>query len=114
MRVEHTNIRTGERWPFHGAVQVSWQTTSGEMKTIRAKCLDLSDQGTRIECDSPIDFRTRVYVQAPAFGLMGNATVRYCRRSGMRHTIGLQFSSAASEADQGRRRLIQHPPSAEK
>ncbi len=73
-------------------------------------------EGARIEWrTAAIDSRTNVYLRmAPVHGLMGNATVRYCRRSGMKHIVGLQFSSAASEADQGRRRLIQHPPSAEK
>jgi|SRR5580658_8616576 hypothetical protein len=108
------DIRAGERRPFQSAVMVSWQARSGETKTIRAKCLDLSEQGARIVCEHPIEFRTNVYLQAPAHGLMGNATVRYCRRSGIKHVIGLLFSSAASEADQGRRRLIQNQPGAGK
>jgi hypothetical protein len=115
MRVQHTeDVRTGERRPFQGAVQVSWQTRSGETKTIRAKCIDLSDLGARIECEHPIDFRTNVYLQAPAHGLMGNATVRYCRRRGVKHIVGLLFSAAASQAEQGRRRLIRSQPGAEK
>jgi hypothetical protein len=115
IRVQNTqDIRGGARRPFESAIQVSWQTRSGEMKTIRAKCLDLSDLGARIECEPAIDFRTSVYVQAPAHGLMGNASVRYCRRSGMKHIIGLMFSSAASQADQGRKRLIQNRPGTEK
>lgn len=115
MRVRNTvEARTGERRPFHGFFQVSWQTRSGEMQTIRAKCTDISELGARIECEQPIDFRTNVYVQAPAHGLMGNATVRYCRRSGLKHIVGLMFSSAASQADQGRRRLVWNQPGAEK
>jgi|SRR5580658_921555 hypothetical protein len=114
MRVQHNeDVRTGERRPFQGVVQISWQARSGEMKTMRAKCLDLSDLGARIECEFAIDFRANVYVQAPAYGLMGNATVRYCRRSGMKHFIGLMFSSAASQADQGRKRLIRNQSGAE-
>ena len=115
MRVQHTeDIRTAERRPFQGAVQVSWQTRSGEMKIIRAECIDLSEQGARIECEQPIDLQTNVYLQAPRYGLMGNASVRYCRRSGIKHIVGLLFSSAASQADQGRKRLIRRPPGEEK
>jgi hypothetical protein len=115
MRVQgkEENVRTGERRPFHGAVQVSWQTRSGETRVIRAKCIELSDQGARIECENPIDLRTRVYLQAPAYGLMGDASVRYCRRSGIKHMVGLMFSSAAGEAEQGRKRLIRRPPGEE-
>jgi hypothetical protein len=114
MLARHTeNIRNGERRAFQGAVQVSWQARSGETRTIRAKCVDLSEQGARIECEPPIEFRTQVYLQAPAHGLMGNATVRYCRRSGLKHIVGLLFSSPAGEADQGRKRLIRNLPGAE-
>ena len=115
MRVRHTqDIRVGPRRPFYGVVKVSWQARSGEMLTIRAKCLDLSDHGARIECEQPIEVRTNVYVQAPAHGLMGNATVRYCRRSGMKHIVGLLFSSVAREAEEGRKRLVQEKTGAER
>ncbi len=115
MRVEGMQKnRIGERRVFQGVVHVSWQTRSGETTTIRAKCTDISDQGAKIESDQPIEWRTNVYLQAPAYGLMGNATVRYCRRSRMKYLIGVQFSSSASQADQGRKALIQGPPGAEK
>jgi len=111
----HTrDIRSGERRPFQGTVQVSWQTRSGEIRTIRAKCVDFSDLGARIECEQPIEFLTNVYLQAPRYGLMGNASVRYCRRSGIKHIIGLLFSSPASQAEQGRKQLILGQPGAEK
>jgi hypothetical protein len=115
MRIQHTgDIRRGERRPFHGTVQISWPTRAGEMLTVRAKCLDLSKLGARIECEQPIEYRTNVYLNAPAHGLMGNASVRYCRRSGMRHIIGLMFSSALSEAEEGRKQLIRDTPGMEK
>jgi hypothetical protein len=115
MRAQRSeDIRTGERRPFQGVVQVSWQTRSGETRMVRAKCIELSDDGASIECEHPIELRTNVYLQAPAYGLMGNASVRYCRRSGIKHIVGLLFSSAASQADQGRKRLIRRPPGEEK
>ena len=108
------DIRAGERRPFDGAVLVSWQSRSGETKTVRAKCVDFSQQGARIVCESAIDFRANVFVQAPAFGLKGNASVRYCRRSGTKHIVGLLFSAAVSQAEQGRKRLNQDQPAVEK
>lgn len=73
---------------------------------LRAKCLDLSPQGARVECDRPIDVRAKVYLQARGQGLMGNATVRYCKPTGLKYRIGLLFSAATSQADQGRKRCI--------
>lgn len=107
MQVQHTtNLRTGERHPIQGVVQISWQDRTGQVKMIRAKCLDISEAGVRVASELPIALRTNVYLQGPAFGLMGNATVRYCKRSGMMHTIGLLFSWAPSQADAGRKRCL--------
>ena len=99
-------IRKDERRPFQCAVQISWQTRSGEVQTMRARCLDLSSHGARVECEQPIDLRANVYLQAPSQGLMGNATVRYCRRAGVKYMIGLLFSAAISQADRGRKRCL--------
>ena len=99
--------RAGERRSFQCIVRVSWHTRSGELKTVRAKCLDISPEGARIECDQPMELRSNVYLQAPGHGLMGNASVRHCSGSGLKYIIGLLFSSAASLADQGRKRCIE-------
>lgn len=114
IHVERTqDLRHGDRRPFHGAVRVSWQTRSGEWRTAQARYLDLSDLGAKIACDQPIDLGTNIYLNAPSYGLMGNAWVRHCRRSGLKHIIGLLFGSAASQAEQGRKRLIQNQPGRE-
>ena len=102
------DIRRGERRPLEGVVQVSWQARPGETRMMRAKCLNVSDNGLRVECAQKIDLRTNVYVQAPTFGLMGNATVRYCQPCGTKHVIGLMFGSLISQADRGRHRASQN------
>ena len=101
-RTTYEDIRTGERRPFQGAVQVSWQTRSGEMKTIRAKCLDLSDQGARIECDSPIDLRTNVYLQAPGFWPDGqcHGALLQAERDETHYWITVQLGSQPSGSGQ--------------
>ena len=106
MRRQHAEIRVDERRPFRCPVQVSWQTRAAGPRTISAKCVDLSPQGARLECAEAIDVRTNVYLQAPDHGLLGNATVRYCVRKGLKYDVGLLFSSVASQADQGRKRIL--------
>jgi hypothetical protein len=61
----------------------------------------------------PIEFAP-VYVQAPAYGLMGNATVRYCRQERDEAHDRITVQLGAGEADEGRKRLIQSQPGAEK
>jgi len=100
--------RREERQPFACALQVSWQVTSGETRTVRATCLEVSAQGARIECSQPVAARANVYLQAPSYGLMGNATVRYCRPHGLKYHIGLEFTWAAALAEAGRKKALRN------
>jgi hypothetical protein len=101
-----TSIRGSERRAFQAMVQISWPSSSGEVKLMRAKCLDLSEEGACLECDQPLDLRMNVYLQAPAYGLLGNASVRHCQRSGVKYIVGLLFGSATTLADRGRKRCL--------
>lgn len=74
---------------------------------MRAHCLDLSEQGAGLECTEPLEARSIVYLQAPAYGLMGNASVRYCRRVGLKYRIGLLFSVSPSLAEAARQKCLQ-------
>lgn len=86
---------------------MSWQMAAGETRTLRASCLDFSAHGARIECSQRIGSRTTVYVQAPAYGLMGSATVRYCRSQGVKYQIGLEFTWAADLVEAARKKVLE-------
>ena len=106
-----------ERRRFQPEAQISWQTRSGENRVARAKFVDLSLQGAAIDSAEPIEPRTLVYLQGPGCGAIGNASVRYCVRSGLKYRIGLLFSTAPALADAVRQRyhrgtvLQEGPPS---
>lgn len=100
------DARRAARYPLQCAVQLSWQLPNGEPRTVRATCVDVSDQGARVECPELLAARSNVYLQAPSYGLMGNATVRFCRRQGVKYSIGLEFSWAAALAEEGRKRVL--------
>jgi len=98
--------RRDERILMQGAVVMSWQTPGGETHTVRGTFRDISQEGARVECSQPIAVRSNVYVQAPSYGLMGNATVRHCRRHGLKFSIGLEFSWAGALAEKGRKHIL--------
>ncbi len=99
--------RREERHPLVCVLQISWQRAGGETCTTRANCRDVSPRGALVECAEPILARSSVYLSAPSYGLMGNATVRYCRRKGLKFAIGLEFTWAAALAEEGRKRMSQ-------
>ena len=73
---------------------------------MRGACREVSLHGARVECAEPIEVRSNVYLNTVSHGLIGNATVRYCRRQGMKYVIGLQFTSTVSLAEEGKRQAI--------
>jgi len=98
--------RRTERHPLSCPIQISWQTDSGESRAVWATCLDVSAEGAGVECRVPLPFRAVVYMKAPSYGLMGNATVRYCRSQGFKYHVGLEFSWAAALAEAGRKQAL--------
>lgn len=71
-----------------------------------ARCVDLSASGARVETREALEIRTIVLVTSDQFGRMGNATVRYCRREGMKYIAGLQFSTAFGLSDPVRKAML--------
>jgi PilZ domain len=98
--------RREERFPLTCVLQISWQRANGETCTTRATCSEVSLHGARVECSESLVARSSVYLSAPSYGLMGNATVRYCRRQGMKYAVGLEFTWAAALAEEGRKRVL--------
>ena len=101
--------RREKRYPLVCALQISWQRANGELCTTRATCREISRHGALAECGEPLVARSNVYLSAPGYGLMGNATVRYCRRKGLKFVIGLEFTWAAALAEEGRKQMSQGP-----
>ena len=98
--------RSDARQPFYCPVEITWQARTGETKKMKGDCLDLSAQGARIQCKEPLEVQSTVSVRAPGRGLMGNASVRYCLRTGLGYIVGVAFQAAASQADEGRKRCL--------
>jgi hypothetical protein len=101
-----SQARREERFPLTCVLQISWQRAGGESCSTRATCKEVSLHGARVECSEALVARSSVYLSAPSYGLMGNATVRYCRRQGMKFAVGLEFTWAAALAEEGRKRVL--------
>jgi len=98
--------RTDERRCFQCDAQVSWRARSGEEKFARAKLVVFSIHGAAIESTEPIEPKTMVYLQASGYGAIGNASVRYCLRAGLKYRMGLLFSAPAKWADFARQKYL--------
>jgi hypothetical protein len=100
------HIRRHARRPFEAQMQVSWTDARGQVQRLRAKCLDMSDEGARLETDAPILVRTAIALHSARYGSLGNASVRHCVRYTLKYSIGVEFTSSHALAGVGRRRCL--------
>lgn len=71
---------------------VTWTDRTGHPKHVTGKILDCSEHGMCLELPESIQDRTQLFLRAEKEKLVGGASVRYCRRSGARFTVGVEFN----------------------
>jgi hypothetical protein len=105
-------MRRHARYPYDGVLQVSWKDSRGLIKKVQARCVDLSAEGACLETDTPIPTRTSITLHSARHGSLGTASVRHCVRDALKYSIGVEFTSALTLAQLGRKRCFQEvqPP----
>ena len=86
------NRREHERLPYGGPVRISWEDEQGLVRYAHAKCLDISEDGLRIEVAEPIPVRSRLLLRADRINFSGSATVRSIAWRGCKYILGLSLS----------------------
>jgi hypothetical protein len=99
--------RPEPRYHVNFTVRVSWQAQNNLVRQISGKCTDLSASGARVETLDPLDVRGLVLLSSECFGRMGHASVRYCRREGMKYAVGLQFNVQFGLSDPSRKKMLE-------
>jgi hypothetical protein len=90
--VARRDIRRYERIPCALPVLLAWTTEDGSDRYARGKCRDISPSGLRLETLEMIPARSYVNLRVEKVDVAGSARVRYLRRSGMGHVIGLELT----------------------
>jgi len=72
--------------------RISWQDRFGQTRMAKVKLLDINEQGMCIEVLTPLEPRTLVGILDDSIKLSGRASVRHCRRMGLKYHVGLEFT----------------------
>lgn len=88
--------RRHRRIPYLGPIQISWESY-GQTRFAQGKCLDISENGLRIEVPIPVPVRTSIVLRAERIQLSGSATVRYSTRYGAKYILGIEMSQVLQE-----------------
>ena len=105
-----SKLRRHDRRRFQGVVRVLWNDPQGLPKSLPAQCLDLSAEGARLETDVPVPARASIALLSARYGALGNASVRYCTRDGLKYSVGVEFTTPLSLAGPGRKRCLDDAP----
>ena len=90
---QRTEARVHGRFKIRCPITLSWNDTKGCTWTVRARGVDMSTVGARVESPEPVAPGSFTYLRAQDLKLMGSALVRYCVRRGLNYRIGLEFRS---------------------
>lgn len=85
------DLRTEERKPADGVVELTWKSESGEKRFEQCRALDLSSGGVAVECPEAIPVLANVIVWAPAFHVAALSQVRHCSWRQSIYVLGLKF-----------------------
>jgi hypothetical protein len=86
------DLRRAKRTPCTLPVRLAWAGADGADRYVRGKCRDISPDGLRIETSETIPAQSYVNVRVEKVDVAGSARVRYVRRGGIGHVIGLELT----------------------
>ena len=87
-----TDLRRHRRYAVDsGVLQVAWLDSTGRMKTARTRALNVSESGMALELPEAA-LQMRIRFESERFNIRGMGAVRYCRRTGGKYIVGLEFA----------------------
>jgi PilZ domain len=94
--IKRKDLRRTRRYQVEGAtLRIAWLGLNGTLKVAQnARVLNISELGMAFELPEPAQLGTRVKLQSDKHKLLGEATVRHCRRTGARYVIGVEFTDS--------------------
>jgi hypothetical protein len=91
--VKSERLRRSRRYRVDGAtLRVSWLGLNGALNEVqRAFVLNVSEDGIEVELPAAAQLLSRVKLESEKYRLLGEGTVRYCRRTTARYLVGVEF-----------------------
>jgi len=87
------NLRRHDRIETRSLIQLVWKDQLGNEKFTKARTLDVSESGLRLEVPERIPERSYVTFRVDELSLHGTASVRSCQGKGIKFIVGLEFSA---------------------
>jgi hypothetical protein len=91
--LKRKDLRRAPRYSAAGeTIRVSWLGLDGTLKLVQhARVINISEGGIAVEIPEAAKVISRVKLEADKHRLLGEGTVRHCRRAGVQYVIGVEF-----------------------
>lgn len=91
--VTRRDLRRTRRYAVDGAtLRISWLGLNGSLFVVqRARVANVSEDGIEVELPEAAQLLSRVKLQGDQYNLLGEGTVRFCRRTTARYMVGIEF-----------------------
>src|SRR5258708_11256044 len=90
--LRRNDLRRSRRYTTAETIRVSWMGLDGTLRTVpHARVINISEGGIAVEIPEAAQAISRVKLQADKHHLLGEGTVRHCRRAGVQYVIGVEF-----------------------
>ena len=91
--LKRKDLRRSRRYAVEGEfLRVSWLDLSGSLRMVQnSRVLNISEEGMAFELPEAAQLGSRVKMEADKHRLLGEASVRHCRRMGAKYVVGVEF-----------------------
>jgi hypothetical protein len=92
--LKRKDLRRTRRYAVDGAtLRVSWLDPNGSLKVAHsARVLNICEEGIAVELPEQAQLVSRVKLQSVKHKLLGEGTVRHCRRESSKYIVGIEFA----------------------
>jgi PilZ domain len=93
MGAKENLLRRHSRTETQAVIEIIWKDHFGNDKFTKARTLDVSETGIRVQVPERIPERSYVTFRVDDLALHGTASVRSCNGKGLNYIVGLEFSA---------------------
>src|SRR6266699_290772 len=92
--LKRRDLRRTRRYAVEDAtIRVSWMGLNGTLNVFHhARVLNISEEGIAFELPEAAQLVTRVKLESDKHRLLGEGTVRHCRRIASKYIVGVEFA----------------------
>jgi len=91
---ERPSHRNEDRYVLSAKIRLTWQDERGAPHFGYSQGINISGSGLAVLVEEKIPVRSNVGFEIPRMKLRGSGSVRYLRRRGPKHIVGIEFGGS--------------------